>query len=170
MPLLRQPSILLAFFASAAHCSLTLSLLSDWTPRSFYTELLPLWVDPSLCCTPEFCFPQCKTLYLSLLNFIRFLLAHSSSLSRSSCRVTYPSKVSSSPLSLLLLANFIRVYLILSSRSLKKILNSTGPNTNPWGTPLVTDCQFEKELFTTTLWVKSVSQFPTHRIDHLSRP
>ena len=50
-----------------------------------------------------------------------------------------------------------------------KILNSVGPNIDLWGTEYVTGCQFEKELFTTTLWVRSVSQFPTHHTDHLSR-
>lgn len=36
-------------------------------------------------------------------------------------------------------------------------------------TQLVTGCQFEKELFTTVLWVQPVSQVPTHHTDHLSR-
>uniref|UniRef100_A0A8C0F669 KIAA0319 like n=1 Tax=Bubo bubo TaxID=30461 RepID=A0A8C0F669_BUBBB len=39
------------------------------------------------------------------------------------------------------------VHLIPSSRSLVKILNSARPNIDPWGTPLVTRCQFEKQLF-----------------------
>lgn len=41
-----------------------------------------------------------------------------------------------------------------------KVLNSVGPNIDPWGTLLVTGCQSEKELFTTTLWVQPVSQIP----------
>jgi len=49
------------------------------------------------------------------------------------------------------------------------ILNSVGPNIDPWGTLLVTDCQLEKELFPTIFWVQPVNQFPTHRTDHLSR-
>jgi len=47
-----------------------------------------------------------------------------------------------------------------------KVLNSVGPNIDHWETPFVAGCQFEKELFTTTLWVQPVCQFPT---DHLSR-
>jgi len=105
MPLLMQPSVLLAFCATAAHCSLILSLLPTRTPRSLSTELLLSWVDPSLCFTPRLCFPRCKTLHLSLLNFTKFLLALYSSLSRSSCRVALPSKVSTSPLSSVLSAN-----------------------------------------------------------------
>lgn len=42
-----------------------------WT---FFTELLPRPVDPSLCCTSGLCFPRLKNLHLSLLNFIRFLV------------------------------------------------------------------------------------------------
>jgi len=79
------------------------------------------------------------------------------------------SKVSTSPLSLVSSANFIRVYFIPSFRSFMKILNSVVSNINPWGTSLVTGCQFEEELFTTTLWVHPFSQLPTHHTDHLSR-
>ncbi|XP_053934087.1 AP-3 complex subunit sigma-2 isoform X2 [Cuculus canorus] len=96
MSLLVQPHVLWpCFAAAAAACSLTWSLVTNRTSRALSTQLLP-----SLCCTPGLCFPRSKTLYLSLLNFIRFLLASSSSLSRSSCRVSIPSKVSTSLLSL----------------------------------------------------------------------
>ena len=157
IPLVMQPSSLLAFFATAAHCSLTLRWLSTRTPRFLSTEVLTSQVDLSLCYTPGSWFPTCKTLHLSFLNFIRFLLAHSSSLSRSSCRVALPYKVSTSALSLISLENFIRVHLVPSSRSLLKLLNSVRPSINPWETP------FEKELFTTTLWVQSVSSSHTGR-------
>jgi len=148
-----QPSILLAFFAAAAYCSLLLSLMSTRTPRSLSTEMLHCQVDPSLSCTPVLCFPSCKTLHFSMLHFIRFLLAHSSSLSRSFCRVALSPTVSTSPRSLVSLANFIRVSLIPSSTSLMKILNNVGPNIDSCRTPLVTGCQFEKRALTTTLWV-----------------
>ena len=142
MPLLMQSSILLAFFGAEAKCSLIL-ILSTRTSRSLSAELLSSWVDPSLCCTLGLCFPRCKTLHLSLLNFIMFLVARSSSLSRSSCRVARPSEVSTSPLSLVSSTNFIRVHLVLSPRSLTKIWNGIGPNINPWATTLVTVCKLE---------------------------
>lgn len=41
-------------------------------PGPFSTELVPSWEDPSMCCSPALCFPRCKTLHLSLLNFISF--------------------------------------------------------------------------------------------------
>ena len=40
-----------------------------------------------------------------------------------------------------------------TTMSLMKILNSTGPNTDLWGTPLVTDLHLDIELLTTTLWM-----------------
>ncbi|PKU42313.1 hypothetical protein llap_7381 [Limosa lapponica baueri] len=33
-----------------------------------------------------------------------------------------------------------------------KDIKRTGPNTEPWGTPLVTSCQLDLTPFTTTLW------------------
>ena len=69
-------------------------------------------------CWIMFC--QVQVLTFSLLNFIRLLLAHSSSLSRSSCRVALPSEASTSLLTLISLAKFIRVHLVPSSRSLMK--------------------------------------------------
>lgn len=42
-----------------------------------------------------------------------------------------------------------------------------GPTQIPGG-PTSFRFQFEKELFTTTLWVQPVSQIPTHHTDHMS--
>lgn len=116
IPLLIQSSNLLACFATAAHLSPIFSCLSTRTPRTFSTELFLGWVDSSLCQTPGICFPRCRTLYFSLLNLIRFYIAHSSSLPRSSCRTALAYKVLISPLSLVPLANFIRVHLNPLSR------------------------------------------------------
>lgn len=43
-------------------------------------------------------------------------------------------------------------HLIPLSRSLRKIINSFGPNTGPWGALLVRGCQLEKEMFTIPIW------------------
>lgn len=51
----------------------------------------------------------------------------------------------------------------LSSRSLMKIF---GPISTPRRVPLMTGGQFEKVLFTITLWVQPVSQIPSHCMDH----
>ena len=42
-----------------------------------------------------------------------------------------------------------------------KTLKKTGPNTEPWGTPLVTSYQLGLAPFTTTLWAWPSSQFFT---------
>lgn len=58
---------------------------------SFHKNVSQMSGSHSLCSTPGLCFPRYKT--LRLLNFIRFLLACTSSLPRSSCRAVLPSKV-----------------------------------------------------------------------------
>ena len=77
-----QPRIRFAFVAAAAHCWLVFSL-STRTPRSLSARLLPSHTDPSLYWGLWLWCPSCRTWHLSLLNFIQFLLAHFSRLSRS---------------------------------------------------------------------------------------
>ena len=77
-----QPRIRFAFVAAAAHCWLVFSL-STRTPRSLSARLLPSHTDPSLYRGLWLWCPSCRTWHLSLLNFIQFLLAHFSRLSRS---------------------------------------------------------------------------------------
>ena len=110
------------------------------------------------------------TRHLALLNHIQLALAHRSSLSRSLCRAFLPSSRSTLPPNLVLSANFLRVHSNPSPRSLIKILNRTGPNTKPWGTPLVTGRQLDFTPFTTTLWACPSSQFFSQRRVHLSKP
>ncbi|CAI5767613.1 Calponin-homology (CH) domain-containing protein, partial [Podarcis lilfordi] len=50
-------------------------------------------------------------------------------------------------------ANLIRMPLSPSSKSLIKVLNKTGPKTEPCGTPLVTLLQDEEEPLMSTLWL-----------------
>lgn len=57
--------------------------------------------------------------------------------------------------------NLLRVYLVLLSRSLIKILNGTGPNTESWGTPPVTSCQIDASPFTAMLWAWPLRRFLT---------
>lgn len=72
-PLQVQPRIWFAFFV---HCWLGLSY-SSRTPRSLSARLLLNCMDPSLYWAPWLCHPRCRTLHLSLLSFIQFLLVHS---------------------------------------------------------------------------------------------
>ncbi|KAK4827142.1 LOW QUALITY PROTEIN: hypothetical protein QYF61_014736 [Mycteria americana] len=57
----------------------------------------------------------------------------------------------SAPHSLVLLADLLRVHSIPLSMSLTKMLNSAGPNTDPWGTPLITGLHLDIEPLTATL-------------------
>jgi len=64
----------------------------------------------------------------------------------------------------------MRLHSIPSSRSSIKILNRTGPSTNPWGTPLVTGHHLDVTPFTTDLWAWPSSQFFTQQRVYLSKP
>ncbi|KAK4827132.1 hypothetical protein QYF61_014526 [Mycteria americana] len=114
--------------------------------------------------------PKCRTLHLALLNLIQLTSAHPSSLSRSLCRAFLASSRSTLPHNLVSSANLLRVHSIPSSRSLIKILNRTGPNTEPWGTPLVIGCQLDLTPFTTALCAQPSSHVFTQRSVHLSKP
>lgn len=86
------------------------------------------------------------------------MAAYSSILSSSSCRVALPPKVSTFPLSLAFSANFIRIDLIPSSRSLMKILNRHGPNIDPWGPHLSQAASLERSYLPPSpgcVWVAS---------------
>ncbi|CAN0178455.1 unnamed protein product, partial [Bubo scandiacus] len=63
-----------------------------------------------------------------------------------------------------------RVLSIPSSRSSIKMLNRSGPKTEPWGTPLVTGRQLELTPLTTTLWARPSSQFFIQRSVCPSKP
>lgn len=80
-----QPRRLLAFLATRAHCCLLLSLVSLSTHRHFSTKLLSSWSDPRIEEYMGLLVPTCRVLHFPLLNFIRFLFANFSSLSRSFC-------------------------------------------------------------------------------------
>ena len=59
---------------------------------------------------------------------------------------------------------FSMLLVTLSSKTLIYIMNNKGPNTDPCGTPLKTDFQFETSPSTTTRFLLSVSQFSIQSI------
>jgi len=67
-------------------------------------------------------------------------------------------------------ANLLMVHSMPPRRPLIKILNETGPSTDPWGTPLVTGHQLDLTAFVTILWAQPSSQFFTQQITYLSKP
>lgn len=91
---------------------------------AFFAELLPSLSVPSLYHSQGLFLPRGRTWHLCLLNFMRFLSAHSSSLSRSLWMAALPASVSTAP-SLGSSADFLRVYAVFSSISLIDKLNKT---------------------------------------------
>ena len=155
------PRIPLAFLTTRAHCWLMVKL-STRTPGSLATELHSSRSTPSLYWCMELFLPRYSTLHLFLLNFVRFLSAQLSSLSRSRGMAAQPSGVSTTPPSFVSPANLLRVHSVLSFRLLKKRLNKTGTSTNLWGIPLVTGLQLDSAPLMATLWVLPLSQFSIH--------
>lgn len=122
--------MLLAFLSARAHCRPKFSLLSTKTPMSFPAELLYSQCISSLYHCNEFFLPRCRTWHLSLLNFMKFLLAYSSSLSRSLWMLALLPGMWTG-ISLVSSANKMRVHYVASSRPLIKLLNRTGLGTDP---------------------------------------
>lgn len=75
--------------------------------------------------------PRCSTLHFALFNFMKLTWAHLWSLSRS---IQMSSFLSTMSTRLRILVSSANLHSIPLSVLLKKILNSIGPNTDPWGT------------------------------------
>lgn len=82
---------------------------------------------------------------------MRFLWAHFSSLSSSLWMASCPSVVSSVPHSFVPSAVLLRLPSVPLSVSSVKMLNTTDPRVEPWGTSLVTSLYLDTEPLTTTL-------------------
>lgn len=106
-------------------------LVPTKTSWAFSTGQLPSQAVPSLYCCEGFCLPRCKALHLPLLNFMRFLSAHSSNLSRSFWVAALPSCILTAPSGLVSSVNLMWVYSDSSSRLLMKMLNNISPSINP---------------------------------------
>ena len=100
---------------------------------------------------------------------MRFTQAHFSSLSKSLWVASWPFWCVSCITQLGVTCKLAEAALHLA-KSLMKKLNSTGPSTDPWGTPLVTGVHLDIELLTTTLCQRLSNQFLSHRTDHPSNP
>jgi len=99
---------------------------------------------------------------------MRFTWAHCLSMSRYIWIASHPSGVLTVPHSLVPSANSLRVHSTPPSVLLMKILKTTGPSADLWGT-LITDILNVKPL-TATLWIQSHKQFLIHRTVHPSNP
>ena len=81
-----------------------------------------------------------------------------------------PSIVSTALLNLVSSANLLRVHSIQLLMSLIKMLKSTHPKTDPWGTPLITSFHLDIEPLITTLCLQPFNQFFIHRVVDPSNP
>ena len=89
---------------------------------------------------------QVHNLALCNVNLIRLVRDHLSSLLRSLWMASLPSNVQTTPLSLESSANLLRVHSSPSPMSLMKMVKSTGPRTDPWGTTLITVLHLEVRM------------------------
>ncbi|XP_058029134.1 nicotinamide riboside kinase 1 isoform X1 [Ahaetulla prasina] len=144
-----SPELCWLFLAAAAHCWLISKWLSTRTPRSL-SQVLLLSKVPHIRYLCILLLPKCRTLLFSLLNFILLDSAQCSSLSRSFCNLSLSSGVLAIPASLVSSANLMSSPFIPLSKSLMKMLKSTGPKTEPWGTPLHTSLHVDVVPLRTT--------------------
>lgn len=100
--------------------------------KSFSTKLLSSWVAPRIHCQ-VLSLSMCRILHSSLFNCMIFLSAHFFSLLRFLWMATQPSTASTSPPLFCVISKLPEGTLHLSSRSLMKMLNETGPSIDPWG-------------------------------------
>ena len=84
-----QPRIQLAFWAARAPCWLTSSTLRCFFSRAALNPFIP-----QLVLVVHVALTQVQTLHMDLLNLLRFIWAHCSSLSRSLWMASHPSGVS----------------------------------------------------------------------------
>ena len=101
--------------------------------------------------------PVCRHLHFLKLNNICHFSDHLTNLSRSFCKCCLSPSLLTLLNTFVSSANFSKLFVILSSKSLIYIKNNKGPNTDPCGTPLKTDFQFETSSSTTTHCLLSVS-------------
>ena len=144
-----QPRIPLAFWTGSAHYWLVLNVASTRL-LSFFAGLLSS-SSPSLHTYLGLPWPRCKTLHFTLLNLIWLTWTHLSSVSMSFWMASLPPALSTVLPRLVSSAILLRVQLIPSYMSLIKMLKSTSPKTDAWGTPLVTNLHLDIEPLTTTL-------------------
>lgn len=126
------------------------------TSNYLSARLLSSHSSLSLVLSPVLLNPKCRIQHL-FLNFTPLL--NPSPPSNLDYFITHPSRESTAFHSLVLSANLLRVHSNSASRSLKKMLNRTDLNTEPWGTPLVTSQMEPPSLWPFELYCSDSSPF-----------
>lgn len=130
-------TINLVLLTARIHCWLTLSQLLTRNPRFWSAELLSSHSFPSKYLCLAILHPRCSKQHFPLLIFMTLMIAQYSNMFRSYCKVSHPSRESTTPPNLVS-ANFLMGHSTPASKSLMKMLNRTGPRIELWGTSLVT--------------------------------
>jgi len=125
------------------------------------------WLAPAYTGAQGYPSPRAR-LCLSFLNFRTSLLAPSSRLVRSLLTAAQPAGVSTIPPSFVLSTKLLWTYPAPSATSLTKMLNSTGPRIEPWGTLLVTGLQLDFVPPVTTHRAWQIRHFSPHLTVHFS--
>lgn len=115
--------------------------MSARTLRSFPVEWFPdKWTSA---CNVAWTYSIADAGFAVMLNFMRGLPVHLSSLSRFLWLGALPSGVLTTKVNLVLFTNLLRLHSILSSETIMKTLNIFVLSIDPWGMPLVTGCQMD---------------------------
>lgn len=112
---------------------------------------------------------RCKNLLVSSVNFIKFLLVHFFSVSRSFWSVALPLSISTGPLQFIVMYRLGGSALWRLFQVTDKDCNKTNPRTDSCDTPLTTNLQVDYDCLTTLLWAESWNQFFTHMFGQPSR-
>ena len=108
--------------------------------------------SPILYSSSMFPCPMCIHLHFPKLNNICHFSDHLTNLSRSSCKLYLSVSLQTFLNTFVSSANLSTLLDMSSSKSFIYIKNSIGPNSDPCGTPLKTDFQFEISPSTITLF------------------
>lgn len=117
------------------------NLVSTKSSDFFSTNLLSIWVAPSLYWVQDFVLPLAELCEIHPISPAYLSL----------CVAAWHFGVPTTPHSFVSPADLLRVPSSPSSRSFMKVSSSAGPSTDPWGTPLVTAFQLESVPLITTL-------------------
>lgn len=126
-----------------------LSLLSTSILRFLSADLLSSHLSPSICPYLALCCPRCNTRHFPLSSFMLLTITQCSSLPRSLCDASRPSRESTASPGLVSSAGLM--YSTPASRKLIKMLSRNGPKIEPWRTLLGTSHQPDVAPLTTTL-------------------
>ena len=165
-----SPRIWFPFEAATPHCSETFMSALNGKPMSFSCIVLPSTASPILYYSAMFPCPMCMHLHFPKFNNICHFSDHLTNLSRSSCKLCLSASLVTFLNTFVSSANFSTLLDVSSSKSFIYIKNSIGPNTDPCGTPLRTDFQFEISPSTITLCLLWVSHFSIQFITSLPIP